>query len=390
MENTEWNLLRTQAKLLVEKDISPEVEDKFHLVNFFLVNKNLVLGAYYKVCQSEVYGEREQLNPPDDNGSIYGLGSLGVALSAPATSSFQSHTLRWENLFALPPYYYEDLVRKFYANTEAKTKTTNIIWSVVRGKQIGITTKDINEALDVPNEGLSVMYKKSFLPPECTDWKVPDATDRFGVTYTPSQQTNKMILLTSSFTAAQHLVLYLLGTNVLPRASGTNEVRTSDLYFPDKMVHDLNGLIGIDYESVIINHIWYFLQNKSPKHAIPYPRLLSLVIEKLGVDTSTATRTSIKESDKLHRATCGKMGIDFDHLDGTSPPPISGDEAETSRASRASNTPSLLRCVLASQEAILAELQNVNKRLDESDAHFDRMEAHFGIRPPSPPPDAPV
>ncbi|KAL6558024.1 hypothetical protein OROMI_018374 [Orobanche minor] len=46
-----------------------------------------VLGAYYKGCQSEVYGEREQLNPPDDKGCIYGL--LGVALSAPATSSSQ-------------------------------------------------------------------------------------------------------------------------------------------------------------------------------------------------------------------------------------------------------------------------------------------------------------
>ncbi|KAL6579125.1 hypothetical protein OROMI_009341 [Orobanche minor] len=46
-------------------------------------------GAYYKGCQYEVYGEIEHLNPPDDKGCIYGLGSLGVALSAPATSSSQ-------------------------------------------------------------------------------------------------------------------------------------------------------------------------------------------------------------------------------------------------------------------------------------------------------------
>ncbi|KAL6550503.1 hypothetical protein OROMI_020991 [Orobanche minor] len=48
-----------------------------------------VLGAYYKGCQSEVYGEREQLNPPDDKGCIYGLGSLGAALYAPSTLSSQ-------------------------------------------------------------------------------------------------------------------------------------------------------------------------------------------------------------------------------------------------------------------------------------------------------------
>ncbi|KAL6564458.1 hypothetical protein OROMI_015908 [Orobanche minor] len=36
----------------------------------------------------EIYGF-QAVNPPDDNGCIYGLGSLGVALSAPATSSSQ-------------------------------------------------------------------------------------------------------------------------------------------------------------------------------------------------------------------------------------------------------------------------------------------------------------
>ncbi|KAL6579123.1 hypothetical protein OROMI_009339 [Orobanche minor] len=67
-----------------------------------------VIGAYYKSCQSEVYGEREQLNPPDDKGCIYGLGSLGVALSAPAISSSQKgnddrdwghHDNIWGNLW---------------------------------------------------------------------------------------------------------------------------------------------------------------------------------------------------------------------------------------------------------------------------------------------------
>ncbi|KAL6579124.1 hypothetical protein OROMI_009340 [Orobanche minor] len=34
-------------------------------------------------------GEESRMNPPDDKSCIYGLGSLGVALSAPATSSSQ-------------------------------------------------------------------------------------------------------------------------------------------------------------------------------------------------------------------------------------------------------------------------------------------------------------
>ncbi|KAL6588261.1 hypothetical protein OROMI_001239 [Orobanche minor] len=263
-ENEEWHLLRTNAKLLVEKDIAPEIEDKFHLLSFFRV-------------------------------------------------------LRWENSFALPPYYCEELVREFYANVETQMRSISVIWSVVRGTRISITSEDINKALDVSNEGLSVQYKKSFNPPEGANWKVMESTDRSEVTYTPYRQTNTMILVTSSFKEVQRLILYLLGTNILPRASGKNEVRTSDLYFLDKMVHGLDGITGINYGSVIHNDMQDFLQNKSPKHAIPYPRLISLVIERLGIDTYTTTRTPIQKSDILRQATCGKMGIDLDPPARSSP-----------------------------------------------------------------------
>ncbi|KAL6529040.1 hypothetical protein OROHE_014784 [Orobanche hederae] len=334
VENEEWYLLRAQAKVLVEKDISLEVEEKFQLSELF-------------------------------------------------------HTLNWENAFKLPPYYYDELVREFYANVENKKKPTSILWSYIRGKRVGISTTNINEILDVPNEGLSVMFKKSFNPPEGPDWKISEATDRFGVMYTTSRQSNTMIISTSSFMPKQRLVLYLFGTNILPRVSGTNEVRTSDLYFLDKMVHDLHDLPGINYGSVIINHMQDFLRNKSPRHAFPYPRLLSVILEKLEVDTSTATRTPIKGSDILRRATCGKMGINLDHSEEISPPHTTEDEAETSRAPRASRTPSILQQIPASQETIKTELEKINKRLDESDARFARLEAHLGPRPPSPPPYAP-
>ncbi|KAL6576447.1 hypothetical protein OROHE_000228 [Orobanche hederae] len=333
-ENEEWYLIRTQTKVLIEKDISPEVEDTFHLTELF-------------------------------------------------------RTLHWENAFALPPYYYEELVREFYTNVENKKKPTAGLWSYVRGEKVGISSEEINEALDTPTRGLPVMFKKNFIPPEGTDWKITEATYRFGVIYTPSRQSNTMIISTSSFTAKHRLVLYFLGTNILPRASGTNEVRTSDIYFLDKMVNGLGIIPGINYGSVIINHMRDFLRNIIPKHVFPYPLLISLLLEKLDVDTSTATRTPVKASDKLRRATCVKMGIDLDRSDDSSPPPTTEDEAETSRPPRASRTPSILWRILASQETILAELEKVNKRLDESDARFARLEAHLGARPPSPPPYAP-
>ncbi|KAL6572506.1 hypothetical protein OROMI_013464 [Orobanche minor] len=337
-ENEEWYLKRTQTKVLVEKDISAEVEDAFHLSDLF--------------C-----------------------------------------TLQWENAFALPPYYYEELVREFYANVENKKKPTSTLWSNIRGQWVGIATKDINKALDTPNDGFPVMFKKTFIPPEGTDWRSSEASDRFGVIYTPSRQTNTMIISTSSFTAKNRLVLYLLGTNIQPRASGTNEARTSDLYFLDKMVHGLNNIPGINYGSVIINHMRDFLRNTSPKHVFPYPRLISLVLEKLDIDTSTAERTPIKASDQLRRATCGKMGIDLDPPARSSLPPTSGDEAETSRARRAHPSPSLLWRFVTTQDALLTELHNINdninRRFDETNARIDRIEAHLNIRPPSPPPYPP-
>ncbi|KAL6587985.1 hypothetical protein OROMI_000963 [Orobanche minor] len=332
-DQEEEQTLRAQTKLLVEKDIAPEVEEKFQLSELF-------------------------------------------------------HALNWENAFKLPPYYYGELVREFYANVENKKKPTSILRSYVRGKRIGISSEEINEILDVPNDGYEVMFKKNFSPSEGTKWKNSEASDRFGVIYTPSRHANTMIISTSSFTTKNRLVLYLIGTNIQPRASETNEVRNSDLYFLDKMVHGLNNIPGINYGSVIINHMRDFLRNTSPKHVFPYLRLISLLLEKLEVDTSTAVRTPIKASDILRRATCNKMGIDIDHPDEHSPLPTE-DEPETSRAPRASRTPSTLRRILTTQKAILAELQKINTRLDESDARFARLETHFGAPTPSPPPYPP-
>ncbi|KAL6577327.1 hypothetical protein OROMI_011604 [Orobanche minor] len=49
-------------------------------------------GHIIKAVSLKSMGKRT-VNPPDDKGCIYGLGSLGVALSAPATSSSQiSHS----------------------------------------------------------------------------------------------------------------------------------------------------------------------------------------------------------------------------------------------------------------------------------------------------------
>ncbi|KAL6578479.1 hypothetical protein OROMI_008695 [Orobanche minor] len=68
------------------EDIAAAVESR--LVESRLVDQNLTVEAINKIFL--------EVNPPDDKGFIYGLGSLGVALSAPASSS--SHRSRSSRL----------------------------------------------------------------------------------------------------------------------------------------------------------------------------------------------------------------------------------------------------------------------------------------------------
>ncbi|KAL6565722.1 hypothetical protein OROHE_004777 [Orobanche hederae] len=53
-------------------------------------------GHIIKDVSLKSMGKESRMNSPDDKGCIYGLGSLGVALSAPATSSSQEYFLSLE------------------------------------------------------------------------------------------------------------------------------------------------------------------------------------------------------------------------------------------------------------------------------------------------------
>ncbi|KAL6586640.1 hypothetical protein OROMI_001628 [Orobanche minor] len=68
------------------EDIAAAVESR--LVESRLVDQDLTVEAINKIFL--------EVNPPDDKGFIYGFGSLGVALSAPASSS--SHRSRSSRL----------------------------------------------------------------------------------------------------------------------------------------------------------------------------------------------------------------------------------------------------------------------------------------------------
>nr|XP_027083704.1 uncharacterized protein LOC113706005 [Coffea arabica] len=244
-ENEAWYNARRGAKVLVEKDVTPDVEEVYHL-----------------------------------------------------KASFAK--LGWENFFNIPNFYYEELVREFYANVEDKKvfhHDTEMITSTVRGRKIRVHRADLESYLHVSDVGRKVDLKKAFKPNDLDSWNMLEALVRLGVEYRATRTTGRYSVLTSSFPESQRLLIYLFSSNIIPRASGTNEARTSDIYFLDKMEHGLGNIEGIPLGSIITNHMWTVVRSNDIKHAFPYPRFLTLKFQRAGVDFSNAIPTGFKKKD---------------------------------------------------------------------------------------------
>ena len=85
--------------------------------------------------------------------------------------------------------------------------------------------------------GYKVDLKKAFKPHDLDSWNMLEALARLGIKYKSTRKIGRYSVLTSSFLESHRLLIYLFASNIIPRASGTNEARTSDISF----------LIGCDF-----------------------------------------------------------------------------------------------------------------------------------------------
>ena len=172
-----------------------------------------------------------------------------------------------------------------------------MITSTARGTRVRIHRAHLESYLQVSDVGYKVDLKKAFKPRDLDSWNMLEALVRLGVEYKSTRKTKRYSVLTSSFPESHRLLIYLFASNIILRASSTNEARTSDIYFLDKMEHSLGNIQGIPLGSIITNHMWAVVRNNDVKHAFSYARFLTLVFQRAGVDFSNAIPTDLKKKD---------------------------------------------------------------------------------------------
>ena len=99
-------------------------------------------------------------------------------------------------------------------------------------------------------------------------------------------RTGDMVFRTPNMLIQQRLLVYLYNSNLIPQASSLNEARCSDIYLLDKMLHDLQGVEGIPFASIVLFQIRSTVRSKSRAKSLCYPLLLTKVFEFCGVDVT--------------------------------------------------------------------------------------------------------
>lgn len=117
---------------------------------------------------------------------------------------------------------------------------------------MAISREVIAQVLGCRNKGPNVEFKKHFVV--SIGWSIVVTVRKFGVNWTHSWGNMKVVYYADNFQSLQHMLLYLFGTNVIPKKSGKNEVRHSDLFFLDILFHGSKEMRQcIPLPSIIIN-----------------------------------------------------------------------------------------------------------------------------------------
>ena len=363
LENQEWYGARLLKEIIIEKHLAPEVD------------------AHYKVSAA--------------------FARLG-----------------WENILQLPRYYYPNLVREFYANVEDKPgHRANKIVSWVRGKRVIIKKEAIGKFIRVKNDGEDMKLTKEFKA--CDPWLVEEAVTRLKGQYRDRGRSGKKIVYADSFEARYHLIFYLFAHNVVPKKSGKRELRNSDLYFLDKMIHGVGAqLTGIPLPSVIISYMRTTARMRPGDSCFGFPRLLSLLFEKLQVNVSTDKALTTKSIDEVTITLLRSLAIltDFgasllqeraagEASTSTHPPthPQSRPEAQETEAQPTQPPPpppsrsrwqEVLNAICCMETRVMERIdqqeQVITEKLERHDRRLRALEDHFQIRRSPTPTQTPI
>ena len=239
VENQDWYLVRANNTVLVEVDLDPVFDGKFHF--------------------------REQFA-----------------------------TMGWDCMLNLPRRYYPNLVRQFYANISNKGFVNSVeLQSYVKGVHITLTRQTLSEILRGDDEGPVFEHGKYIVRGDPT-WQfevtLPKYTSSFSSfktivdPVTGDSRMESAPIPTKSLTLRHSLLVYLLNHNILPASSSKNEVRVMDVYFLDKLEAGLGNVSGIPISTIILGAMSRTAGFKGAKKALPYARTLTRIFEHFGVN----------------------------------------------------------------------------------------------------------
>ena len=248
-ENFRWAMWKRMNTLVVEKTVTDEIDDAFHL-------------------------------------------RAGYA------------TFGWDRLLTLSGDYYPELIRQFYANMEGKPfRHRHPLVSQVKGVKITVTTQLINEMLGLPTIGDVLTINQDRVTSDLA-WRAKEAAQRFNVDWTPTQSK----LLAKYFEPGDRLLAYSFGFNVIPKGSSRNELRIADLYFLDKMRFGMNAIQGIPIGYTILSRIRELLASRRRDITVIFPMLLTRVLQYHGVDFTGEFRCITTTADEISFETVFNMG----------------------------------------------------------------------------------
>ncbi|KAF3455332.1 hypothetical protein FNV43_RR05780 [Rhamnella rubrinervis] len=150
--------------------------------------------------------------------------------------------LGWAPVLDFAGEYYPRLVRVFFANIENKEDGgVNRVVTYVKECRIELDRAILASILDVSDKGPSVEFFKDTVLSD-RQYKLTEALIRLNYSPIRNECTGDMVFRTPNMLIPQRLLVYLYSSNVLPRASSLNEVRYSDIYLLDKMLYGLQGV----------------------------------------------------------------------------------------------------------------------------------------------------
>ncbi|XP_071933319.1 uncharacterized protein [Coffea arabica] len=325
--------------------------------------------------------------------------------------------LGWEDILKLPKHYYPNLIREFYANVEDKhSHSGNLIESWVRGKRVALTRDKVARWAKLKDSGEDIKLTKEFKARD--PWQVGEAVARLKGQYRERGSSKKLTVYADSFEHRYHLLFYLFAFNMVPKRSGKRELRNSDLYFLDKMMHGIgNHMTGIPLPSIIISYMRTTARMGAGHTCFGFPRLLSLIFEKLKVPIGTERAVVTRSAEEVNASILKALGIPTDFgaalvrdtgeaSTSTQPPPHTEqqEQAQETEAQQTLPPPTprppppprsklqeILNAICCMETRVMERIDQTERmmteRLDRQDRRLRAMEDHFHIhRSPTPTP----